>query len=124
MNKKRCLNCGGKFSPNKHIVNQRYCSKKRCQKARVKKWVERHKHNKTYKANRREIHSRWRSNNPEYYKKYTKNVSKKIRTPKTDTEKPILKLLVGENILTNLQKAKIVDCNCRLILICGKTIKD
>ena len=124
MNKKRCLNCGGNFFPNKHIVNQKYCSKKRCQKARIKKWVERHKHDKKYKTNRREIQSRWRNSNPEYYKKYKKNVSKKTGVLKAYTEKPTLKLLVGKNVLVNLQKVKIVDCNCKLILTREKVIKD
>jgi len=124
MNKKRCLNCGCKFHPQKHIVNQRYCSKKRCQLSRIKKWVEHHKHNKKYKANRNEIQSRWRSNNPEYYKKYRKNISKKTEVLKTTTEKPTLKFLIGKNVFADLQKAKIVDCSCRLVLTRGKEIKD
>ncbi len=128
MNKKRCRNCGGKFDPKKHIVNQKYCSKEKCQRARIKKWVKHRKHDKNYKAYRKEIQDKWKSNNPDYWKRYKKHALEKpkvlkVATDEINLERPTLKILVEKNVLVNLQKMKTISCNCRLILTHEKAIK-
>jgi hypothetical protein len=125
MNKRRCINCGCKFYPQKHIANQKYCSKKECQNARRREWM-RHKlkHDYDYKANRKEAQYRWRINNSDYWSGYKKNMStkQKVKMNKTVSKKPTLKILVAKSTLINLRKIKEIDCYCRLIVASQKKL--
>jgi hypothetical protein len=113
MNKRRCIHCGCKFYPQKHIKNQRYCSKKECQNARISKW--RHlklKYDKDYQDNQKAAQLKWKLLHPDYwlhYKRSTKD-NKKI------LKKSMVKILVKKGVLTNLRKLKAINCNCRLVL--------
>jgi hypothetical protein len=121
MNKKRCLNCGRRFYPYKHIKNQRYCSNKECQSIRVKNWIKyKLKHNKNYRAYRKIIQDKWKANNPNYWLRY-KELAEKIKTlkgesEKTKSKKPILKILIKRDTLATLPKMGIINCNCKLVL--------
>ena len=122
MNKKRCLNCGCKFSPKKHITHQEYCAKKSCQSERMKAWRKyKLKHDKNYKAYRKAIQDKWRTNNPDYWMHYKKSFAKKIKTGekntrKVEAKKPSIKILLGKDILLNLRKIGVINCNCELVL--------
>lgn len=114
MDKKRCLNCGRMFYPYKHIINQRYCSKKECQRVRNNKWrYLKLKYDDDYKTNKKESQRKWKTNNPNYWTYY----KKRLKDNKKLLPKIMVKILLKRDILTNLRKAKATNCNCRLILI-------
>ena len=117
MNKKRCKNCGHKFSSPKHISKQQYCSKAECQKIRKKEWNRRKaKRDKGYKAYRKEIQNKWRAKNPHYWRRYKENAVQNEATNKIKHKKPILKIIVKKGTLSNLHKIGAINCDCRLIL--------
>ncbi|MEI8055027.1 MAG: hypothetical protein WCH10_03390 [bacterium] len=112
---RRCANCGNKFYPQKHVLNQRYCSKKKCQSARKTDWI-RHKlkYDKDYKTYRQEIQNKWKSNNPGYWAKYKKDFAE-IKPP-NEAKTHIIKILIEKNTLNDLSKTKVINCNCQLVL--------
>jgi hypothetical protein len=113
MNRRKCKNCGGMFSPYKHIKNQRYCSKKKCQRARDNIWrYLKLKYDKDYMTNKKKSQRNWVSKHPDYWVLYKKYLKGKKRLPK----KFMVKILVKKGILTNLRKEKSTNCNCRLVL--------
>jgi len=128
MNKRRCINCGRMFYPQKHIKNQRYCSRKECQNARKKEWAKyRLKHDKNYKTYRKAIHDKWKINHPYYWRYYKKNITEKNKTieesvKKMESKKPILKILIEKNTLTDLPNEGVINCDCRLVLISQKNL--
>ena len=71
MNKVRCAHCRCLFVPNHRIKNQRYCSKKECQRARKSTW-QRHKldTDPDYKANQKECQKSWSARNPHYWQSW------------------------------------------------------
>lgn len=131
MNMKRCVNCNTRFYPQKHIINQRYCSKPECQSARKREWARcKFKYNKNYKAYRNEIQNKWKNNNLHYWKHYrtNKNLVLKTKTSKktpkannVKSEKLMLKISLAKSVLYNLRKMKAINCNCRLIFMTEKT---
>ncbi len=128
MNKKRCANCNCSFSPKKHIVNQLYCTKKRCQNARRNKWMSHKlKYDKDYKANKKESQYKWKTNNPNYWAHYKKStlgnkgldkekIQQEGKINKSELKKPILKISVARCVLVDLYKTKKINCNCNLVL--------
>ena len=129
MNNNRCISCNCKFHPKKHIANQKYCAKRYCQNTRRRKWM-RHKlrHDEDYRANQKEAQRRWKTNNPNYWTNYKKNLlagdvankkisKQKIKTNKPTPKKPILKILVTRKDLVNLCKVKSINYDCRLIVL-------
>jgi len=71
MDKVRCAHCRCLFVPNHRSKNQRYCSKKECQRARKSSW-QRQKlaTDPDYKANQRECQKVWCSRNPNYWQRW------------------------------------------------------
>ena len=129
MNKKHCVNCSCKLYPNRHIVNQRYCSRRQCQNTRRREWMRRKlRHDEDYKANQKEAQHKWKTNNPDYWVRYKKNTpagnginkrtaKQKEKSNKLAFKKPILKILLTKRALVNLRKIKSINYDCRIILL-------
>jgi hypothetical protein len=67
----RCTHCSCLFFPDPRVKNQRYCSKKACQRARKRLWQkEKLARDPDYKLNRRDSNEQWRSRHPDYWKNY------------------------------------------------------
>lgn len=67
----RCIHCGRPFIPNPRVKNQRYCSRKECQRARKTHWQrEKMRTDPEYEANQRESQRTWQERNPGYWKQY------------------------------------------------------
>jgi hypothetical protein len=117
MNKRRCINCGCNFYPQKHIKNQRYCSKKACQMARKNTWL-RHKLkcDQDYMDNKKAAQHKWKTNNRDYRNRYKKNTA-------SSRKKPILKILMGRKAIVDLCKTKIINCDCCLVLTSQKNLQ-
>ena len=122
MKRKTCINCDCRFYTKRHILNQRYCSKPACQNARMTSWRKHKlKHDTNYKAYRKAVQNKWRSNNPDYWVRYKRSIPEKIRANKKnickeEVPKTSLKILLEKDILLNLRKMKVINCNCELIL--------
>ena len=118
---KRCLNCGLRFRPYAHILNQQYCSKKKCQSARKVNWI-RHKlkHDKDYRNYKREIQKKWRSNHRDYWIKHKKSpveIRHNIEITKPSKEKEYkIKILIEKNAIPLLLKSGKINCVCQLVL--------
>jgi len=109
MNKRRCKNCGCMFYPQKHIKNQRYCSKKECQNARSNRWRSlKLKYDKDYRDNLKAIQLKWKLLHPDYWVHYKRNIK--------NNKKSMVKIVIKRGVLVNLRKTKTVNCNCRLVL--------
>lgn len=67
----RCCHCQSLFESNPRIKNQRYCSKRECQRARRRDW-QRQKlaTDPDYKANQRHCQNEWHQQHPGYYRRY------------------------------------------------------
>lgn len=113
--KKRCINCGCKFYPHKHIAVQKYCSKKWCQDTRKANWRKNKlKHDKKYRFNKKEAQNKWKINNPDYWKKYRANIlGEKLDVIKI--RNPVLKISLPKNILANLHKFGSTKGNYRVV---------
>ena len=71
MGSQRCVACGERFTPCRHIPNQRYCAKPACQRARRRRWQrEQLKQDADYRANQAAAQRRWRERHPDYWRKY------------------------------------------------------
>ncbi len=122
MKRTTCIGCGCRFYPEKHILNQRYCSRPACQNARRKTWRKyKLKHDPSYKAYRKVIQNKWKINNPDYWVRYKRSVPEKIRANenticKAEALRTSLKILLEKDILLNLRKMKVIHCNCKLVL--------
>lgn len=67
----RCVHCSCLLFPDPRVKNQRYCSKKDCQRARKKLWQkEKLARDSDYKLNQRDSNEQWRSCHPDYWKDY------------------------------------------------------
>jgi len=67
----RCAHCSCIFSPDPRVKNQRYCSKKECQRARKRLWQkEKLARDPDYRLNQRDSNEQWRTRNPDYWKQY------------------------------------------------------
>jgi len=65
MGSQRCVACGERFTPCRHVLNQRYCAKPACQRAR-RRWRERHP---DYWRKYRETHPGYTARNREQQRK-------------------------------------------------------
>jgi len=71
MKKIPCCHCGRYFIPDPRQKNQRYCSEKKCQRARKSAWQgSRMKSDPVYRANQKQSQTDWLSNNGDYWKRY------------------------------------------------------
>jgi hypothetical protein len=71
MIKRRCAGCGCLFVPRRNVPQQRYCSKRACQRTRRRRW-QRHKlkADADYRANQAAAQRRWRERHPDYWRRY------------------------------------------------------
>ena len=71
----RCKNCRCIIrEPNHRIKNQQYCTRKRCQRARKRKWQRlKMASDEDYRLNQKDAQAKWRRNNPGYFKRYRQN---------------------------------------------------
>jgi len=71
MAKRRCAACGCLFAPRPNVPQQRYCSKRACQRARRRRWQrQKLKADADYRANQAAAQQRWRERHPEYWRRY------------------------------------------------------
>jgi len=71
MKKIPCCHCGRYFIPDPRQKNHRYCSEKKCQRARKSSWQRgRMKSDPVYRANQKQSQADWLSNNGDYWKRY------------------------------------------------------
>ncbi len=74
MNQKvRCANsaCRRLFSPNPHVKNHRYCSRKECQRVRKSLWQrQKMKDDPDYRDNHRDAQRCWMEHNRDYWQRY------------------------------------------------------
>lgn len=67
----RCANCRRLFVASPRVKEQRYCSKKSCQRARKSLWQKRKMSaDPDYRANQRSCQKQWQEKNPDYYRNY------------------------------------------------------
>jgi hypothetical protein len=71
MAKRRCAACDCLFAPRPNVPQQRYCSRRACQRARRRRW-QRHKlkADADYRANQAAAQQRWGERHPEYWRRY------------------------------------------------------
>jgi len=67
-----CKNCRRIIDqPNPRIENQQYCKRKKCQRARKRRWQKRKMAtDKDYQLNQKASQRKWRENNPDYCSNY------------------------------------------------------
>ena len=71
MEKIPCCQCGEYFIHDPRQKNQRYCSKKGCQRARKAAWQRKKmKSDPDYRANQKQSQSDWQNKNADYWKRY------------------------------------------------------
>jgi len=77
-----CKNCRRIIDqPNPRIENQQYCKRKKCQRARKRRWQKRKMAtDKDYQLNQKASQRKWRENNPDYCSGQVKT-DKKIKQP-------------------------------------------
>ena len=97
MKKRKCENpaCGRLFEPSPKNKNQKYCSKKQCQRARKAKWQrEKMASDEDYRKNQIDAQKRWaakkkgywkeyRASNPEYEKRNREKQKERDRSKRT-----------------------------------------
>ena len=71
MAKRRCAACGCLFAPRHNVPQQRYCSKRACQRTRRRRWQrQKLKADADYRANQAAAQRRWRERHPDYWGRY------------------------------------------------------
>lgn len=71
MEKRACKNCRRLFTISPQRPNQRYCSDKKCQRARKSAWQkEKMRTDSAYRQNQQDTQKRWRKKNPHYHRNY------------------------------------------------------
>lgn len=74
---RRCENCGCLFEVCTRVKKHEYCNKKKCQRARKRKWQKQKiKNDETYRKDQKEAQEVWLNNNPDYWKDYRRKNSK------------------------------------------------
>ena len=74
MAKRRCAACGCLFEPRRNVPQQRYCSKRACQRTRRRRWQRQElKTDADYRANQAAAQQRWRARHPDYWRRYRQN---------------------------------------------------
>jgi hypothetical protein len=115
MSRKHCVSCGDKLYPPKNISNQRYCSKKACQRSRNNKWAQlKRRNDKDYRIYRKEIQNKWKSKNPDYWIQRRGRLANKIAPPEEKSQR--IKILIEKNVLADLVKTGEIHCTCQVIL--------
>ena len=72
MGKQRCAGCGERFDARRNVLQQRFCSKPECQRARRARWQrEKMAQDADYRANQAEAGRRWRERHPQYWRAYS-----------------------------------------------------
>jgi uncharacterized membrane-anchored protein len=106
-------------------LNQRYCSKKECQRVRGNTWRRyKLKYDQDYRDNRKAAQRKWKLLHPDYWKNYKKRIingetssirmRRKEKFNKIDFKAPTLRILVAKSTLIKLRKTKAINCICRL----------
>lgn len=68
---RRCRRCGCLFEVCNKVKKHEYCNKKKCQRARKRKWQKQKIENdETYRKDQKEAQEIWLNNNPDYWKDY------------------------------------------------------
>ena len=71
MSKRQCAACGCLFEPRRNVAQQRYCSKRACQRTRRRRWQrQKLKTDADYRANQAAAQRRWRERHPAYWRDY------------------------------------------------------
>jgi hypothetical protein len=71
MAKRRCAACGCLFEPRRNVPQQRYCSRRSCQRTRRRRWQrQKLKADADYRANQAAAQRRWRERHPDYWRGY------------------------------------------------------
>jgi hypothetical protein len=74
MAKWRCAACGCLFAPRRNVPQQRYCSKRACQRTRRRRWQrQKLKSDADYRANQAAAQRRWRERHPNYWRDYRRH---------------------------------------------------
>jgi len=74
MAKRRCAGCGELFVPRCNVPQQRYCSKRACQRTRRRRWQrQKLKSDADYRANQAAAQRRWRERHPNYWRDYRRH---------------------------------------------------
>ena len=116
-NMRRCQNCGCLFEVCNKVKKHEYCNKKKCQRARNRKWQKQKIENdEIYRKDQKEAQEVWLNNNPDYWKdyrrknlKYTERNRKKQRKRNQiqraeSATKPISKPIAKMDALTHENK--------------------
>ena len=71
MAKQRCAACDCLFEPRRNVPQQRYCSKRACQRTRRRRWQrQKLKADADYRANQAAAQQRWRERHADYWRRY------------------------------------------------------
>jgi hypothetical protein len=71
MAKRQCAACGCLFEPRRNVPQQRYCSKRACQRTRRRRWQrQKLKADADYRVNQAAAQRRWRERHPDYWRRY------------------------------------------------------
>lgn len=74
MHQRICGSCHARFTPDHRIANQKYCSRKECQKYRRRQWQRKHlAEDEAYRENQKSAQERWKEKHPEYMREYRAN---------------------------------------------------
>ena len=88
-NMRRCQNCGCLFEVCNKVKKHEYCNKKKCRRARKRKWQKQKiKNDETYRKDQKIAQEDWLNNNPDYWKDYRrKNLKYTERNRKKQRER-------------------------------------
>ncbi len=68
-----CESCKALFSPHPKVPKQKFCSKKKCQRERRRRWQKQKRlQDKSYRENQAAAQAEWLKENPGYWQKYRK----------------------------------------------------
>ena len=80
MKQRRCKNCNQLFAITARHPEQKYCSRKECQKARKNNWQRRKlSSDEDYRKNQADCQERWVEKHPGYWKQYRKKQRERNR---------------------------------------------
>ena len=83
MKRRRCKNCNKSFVISSRHPEQKYCSRKECQKARKNNWQRRKlSSDEDYRKNQADCQERWVEKHPGYWKQYRKKNPESARRNK------------------------------------------
>lgn len=138
MKRRKCANpaCRCLFEPKARNRDQRYCSKKQCQKARKAKWQrDKRAGDEDYRKNQADSQARWaaknqgywkryRASNPEYEKRNRQKQKERDRTKRrTGVTKPDASTLGGLAKMDALDsKNNVLTGTYRLVPVLGDTL--